>query len=54
MAFPREKLKLYVITDGRFKDEVETSKLALEGGATSIQLRMKNSSTQRMIEVGKK
>ena len=50
----KKKIRLYVITDGRFKDEVETTKLALEGGATSIQLRMKNASTRKMIETGKK
>ncbi len=49
----REKLRLYVITDGRVRDEIETAKLALEGGATAIQLRMKNTSTRRMVEVGK-
>ena len=48
----KDKLKLYVITDSRFIDEVKGAKLALEGGATTIQLRMKNASTRRMIDVG--
>ena len=48
----KDKLKLYMITDGRYYDEVETSKLALEGGATAIQLRMKNTTTRKMIEKG--
>jgi len=50
----KEKLKLYVITDGRLADEVEGTEKALKGGATSIQLRMKNAPTRRMIEVGRK
>jgi len=49
-----KKLKLYVITDGRFIDEVKGTRYALEGGATTIQLRMKNASTRRMVEIGKK
>jgi len=49
----KNKLKLYVITDGRFIDEVKGAMLALEGGATTIQLRMKNSPTRKMIEVGR-
>ncbi len=48
----KEKLKLYVITDGRLRDEIESVKLVLEGGARAIQLRMKNSSTRQMIEKG--
>ena len=50
----KEKIRLYVITDGRLKDEIETVRLALEGGATSIQLRMKNASTRKIVETGKK
>lgn len=49
----KDKLKLYVITDGRFVDEIEGTRRALEGGATTIQLRMKNAPTRRMLEVGK-
>ena len=50
----RERLKLYVITDGRLRDEIESATLALEGGATAIQLRMKRASTRQMIEKGVK
>ncbi|NJE25319.1 thiamine phosphate synthase [Thermococcus sp. MV5] len=49
----REKLKLYVITDRRLKDEIESTKQALEGGATSIQLRIKSAPTKEMIKIGK-
>ncbi len=49
----REKLMLYVITDRRLRDEVSTARQALEGGATTIQLRIKNASTREMIEVGR-
>ncbi|USS40733.1 thiamine phosphate synthase [Thermococcus aggregans] len=49
----RKKLKLYVITDRRLKPEVESVREALEGGATSIQLRIKNAPTREMIEIGK-
>ncbi|CAB50001.1 thiamine phosphate synthase [Pyrococcus abyssi] len=49
----REKLKLYVITDRRLKPEVKSVRQALEGGATSIQLRIKDASTKEMYEVGK-
>jgi thiamine-phosphate pyrophosphorylase len=49
----REKLKLYVITDGRLADEVEGTEKALKGGATTIQLRMKEAPTREMIRVGK-
>lgn len=49
----RKKLKLYVITDRRLRPEVESVKEALEGGATSIQLRIKNAPTREMIEIGK-
>jgi thiamine-phosphate pyrophosphorylase len=50
----REKLKLLVITDKRLKPNVVKSvEDALRGGATSIQLRLKDSSTKEMIEVGK-
>ncbi len=48
----REKLKLYVITDGRLRDEIESVKLVLEGGVKAIQLRMKNSTTRQMVEKG--
>ena len=50
----REKLKLYVITDRRLKPEIKSVREALEGGATSIQLRIKNASTREMIKIGKK
>ena len=50
----KEKLKLYVITDGRLRDEIESVKLVLEGGARAIQLRMKNSTTRQVIEKGVK
>ena len=50
----REKLKLYVITDRRLKPEIKSVREALEGGATSIQLRIKNASTKEMIKIGKK
>ena len=50
----RERLKLYVITDRRLIDEITGAREALEGGATAIQLRIKNTSTREMIEVGKK
>ncbi|MBC7115324.1 MAG: thiamine-phosphate pyrophosphorylase [Archaeoglobi archaeon] len=49
-----KRLRLYVITDGRLADEVEGTEKALKGGATAIQLRMKNAPTRKMIEVGKK
>ena len=50
----REKLRLLVITDKRLKPNVVKSvEDALRGGATSIQLRLKGSSTREMIEVGK-
>ncbi len=50
----KDKLRLYVITDGRLMEETKGAKLALEGGATTIQLRMKNASTRKMVEKGKK
>ncbi|MCD6370260.1 MAG: thiamine phosphate synthase [Thermoplasmata archaeon] len=50
----RERLKLYVITDRRLINEITGAREALEGGATAIQLRIKNTSTREMIEVGKK
>jgi len=50
----REKLKLYVITDRRLKPEIESVREALEGGATSIQLRIKNASTREMIKIDKR
>ena len=49
----RKKLKLYVITDRRFRDEVESVKETLEGGATAIQLRLKGVPTREMVEVGR-
>ncbi|MCD6558497.1 MAG: thiamine phosphate synthase [Palaeococcus sp.] len=49
----KEKLKLYVITDRRLKDEILTARESLEGGATAIQMRIKNASTREMIKVGK-
>ncbi len=48
----KDKLKLYVITDSRLIDEVKGVRLALEGGATAIQLRMKDASTRKMIDTG--
>ncbi len=49
-----EALKLIVITDKKLKPNiVEAVKEALEGGATSIQLRLKESSTKEMIEIGR-
>ncbi|ALV62095.1 Thiamin-phosphate pyrophosphorylase [Thermococcus sp. 2319x1] len=50
----RKKLRLYVITDRRLRGEVESVGEALEGGATSIQLRIKNAPTREMIDIGKK
>ncbi|ASJ10739.1 thiamine phosphate synthase [Thermococcus sp. P6] len=49
-----ERLKLYVITDRRLRDEVSTVRDALEGGATAIQMRIKDAPTREMVEVGKK
>nr|1XI3_A Chain A, Thiamine phosphate pyrophosphorylase [Pyrococcus furiosus]1XI3_B Chain B, Thiamine phosphate pyrophosphorylase [Pyrococcus furiosus] len=49
----RNKLKLYVITDRRLKPEVESVREALEGGATAIQMRIKNAPTREMYEIGK-
>jgi len=43
-----------VITDRRLIDEVKGVKLALEGGATAIQLRIKDAPTREMYEIGKK
>ncbi|MCS3901341.1 thiamine phosphate synthase [Methanococcus voltae] len=48
-----KKLKLYVITDSRFGKEVEQVKQALEGGATSIQLRLKDVSTRHFLDTAK-
>ena len=50
----RERLRLYVITDRRFRDEVSTVQAALEGGATAIQMRLKDAPTREMVEIGKK
>uniref|UniRef100_A0A7J3Z850 Thiamine-phosphate synthase n=1 Tax=Ignisphaera aggregans TaxID=334771 RepID=A0A7J3Z850_9CREN len=50
----REKLRLIVITDKKLKpDIIKAVEDALKGGATSIQLRLKDSSTSEMIKVGK-
>ncbi|AFK22518.1 thiamine phosphate synthase [Pyrococcus sp. ST04] len=49
----RKRLRLYVITDRRLKPEIESVREALEGGATAIQLRIKNAPTKEMYEVGK-
>lgn len=50
----KELLRLIVITDKRLKPNVvQAVEEALEGGATSIQLRLKESSTREMIEVGR-
>ncbi|MEM0026997.1 MAG: thiamine phosphate synthase [Ignisphaera sp.] len=49
-----EKLRLLVITDKRLKPNVVKSvEEALKGGATSIQLRLKESSTREMVEIGR-
>ncbi|MBA2862168.1 thiamine phosphate synthase [Methanococcus maripaludis] len=48
----KDKLKFYVITDNNYSNEVVSVEEALKGGASSIQLRMKNSTTREMIEVG--
>jgi thiamine-phosphate pyrophosphorylase len=50
----KDKLKFYVITDSNYSDEAISVEESLKGGATSIQLRMKTSSTRNMIEVGNK
>ncbi len=47
------KLKLYVITDPRVGDIINAIKLALEGGATAIQLRMKEGPARETVEIGK-
>ncbi|ALM74659.1 thiamine phosphate synthase [Thermococcus barophilus] len=49
----KKRLRLYVITDRRLRDEIETTKAVLEGGATAIQMRIKNAPTGEMIRVGK-
>ncbi len=49
----KEKLRFYVITDRRFRDELSTVQDALEGGATAIQMRIKNAPTREMVEIGK-
>ncbi|MGC8983525.1 MAG: thiamine phosphate synthase [Desulfurococcaceae archaeon] len=50
----REKLKLVVITDKKLKpDVVKSVEDALRGGATSIQLRLKESPAREMVEVGR-
>uniref|UniRef100_A0A7J3ZM81 Thiamine-phosphate synthase n=1 Tax=Fervidicoccus fontis TaxID=683846 RepID=A0A7J3ZM81_9CREN len=51
----REKLRLYVITDRKLcSDEVKCVEAALRGGATSVQLRLKEAPTSEIVEVGKK
>jgi thiamine-phosphate pyrophosphorylase len=46
-------LRLLVLTEPKLRPDVaESVREALEGGATSIQLRMKEASTRQMIEVG--
>jgi thiamine-phosphate pyrophosphorylase len=51
----KEKLRLLVITDKKLKPNiVKAIEDVLRGGATSIQLRLKESSTKEMIEVGRK
>ncbi|RLF86793.1 thiamine phosphate synthase [Thermococci archaeon] len=52
MSFKRY-LKLYVITDRGLKPEVESVRQALEGGATAIQMRIKDASTREMYEIGR-
>ncbi|MEM1702318.1 MAG: thiamine phosphate synthase [Desulfurococcaceae archaeon] len=49
-----DALRLIVITDKKLKPNVLKSvEDALKGGATSIQLRLKESSTREMVELGK-
>ncbi len=49
-----DALRLLVITDKKLKPSVAKAvKDALEGGATSIQLRLKESPTREMVEVGR-
>ncbi len=43
---------LYVITEPGLYDPIEGARLALEGGAHILQLRDKNATTRRLIEVG--
>lgn len=43
---------LYVITEPALYDPVEGSRLALEGGARILQLRDKQATTRRLVEVG--
>ncbi len=38
----RDSLLLYVVSSSKYGDEIVTLKEALEGGATAVQLRMKN------------
>ncbi len=47
-----EKLRFYVITDRRMSNEVKSVRLAIGGGATAIQLRIKDASTREMVNVG--
>ena len=55
MSSLKEKLRLLVITDKKLKPNiVKAIEDVLRGGATSIQLRLKESSTKEMIEVGRK
>lgn len=54
MGFKR-KLKLIAITDKKLKpDVIKSVEDALRGGATSIQLRLKESPTREMVELGLK
>ncbi|ASJ16756.1 thiamine phosphate synthase [Thermococcus chitonophagus] len=52
MSF-KKYLKLYVITDRRLKPEVESVRQALEGGATAIQMRIKDAPTREMYKMGR-
>ena len=49
----RDRLRLYIITDRRLKDEVSSVKAALEAGATAIQLRIKDAPSREMYNVGR-
>ncbi|OAG26779.1 thiamine phosphate synthase [Thermodesulfatator autotrophicus] len=53
MSF-RDKLRLYVLTERKLAPEVEAVKAALDGGATAIQLRLKNVPTREVLEVAEK
>ena len=49
----RDRLRLYIITDRRLKDEVSSVKAALEAGATAIQLRIKDAPSREMYNIGR-